>query len=437
MLRKSLFLAVLLAVTTVRAQQPAKAPLTNGDIVAMVNGGLQESLILGAIDANDVNFDVSAGALLTLKKDGVGDKIVQAMLAAESKKRNPAPATPAPASPPASPAPQTMAMNPAMNAMAGQAMAAQMMAAAGMSPAMMAQFSAAGRGGMPNMAAMMRGGMGQAPTGDLSSDQLPKVTLLLSDMRVPMHPSVTQIAKSEIKGGGSSGMGAASGLGAMSSLAGMGMRSGMGGMGGLSSLSMLGGMSGNLLSFAPLAAGPGMVFAGPAMSIATGLLSGSLSHHSSTPTATYVWALPGAHSAFVASGTRPKFEIEFGDLVGLNPDDYEPALVKLTQTKDNFRLVGATKEKFDSRGNDKRSAITEDRTGITTTILGRGHALIEAAAPLAPGEYGVVLHPIKAKATSSSSGSGLSIEQTIFYSVWDFSITEAEASHEAAKTSKP
>jgi hypothetical protein len=212
-------------------------------------------------------------------------------------------------------------------------------------------------------------------------------------MKVPMQPSVTQIAKSEIKGGCSSGVA---------------LGSGMGGMGGFSSLSMLGGMSGPMLRFAPLAAGPGMIFAGPAMSLAAGLLSGGLTHQSNTPTATYLRALPGAHSSFIASGAKPKFEIEFGDLVGLNPDDYEPVLVKLTQTTDNFRLVGATKEKIDSHGRDTRPPSPRPHRhhhhhpGAWT----RHH---RAAEPLAPGQYGVVLHPIKGKSTSTSPSSGLSI----------------------------
>ena len=82
--------------------------------------------------------------------------------------------------------------------------------------------------------------------------------------------------------------------------------------------------------------------------------------------------------------------------------------MKLPQTTDNIRLVGATKEKIDSHGRDTRSAV------------------IEAANPLAPGESGVVLHLSKGKSASTSLGSGLSIEQTIFYSVWDFSGAETK-----------
>jgi hypothetical protein len=62
----------------------------------MVSGGLQEDLILGVFDANTVNFDVSASALLSLKKSVVSDEVIQAMLSAEGKKHNPPPAAVAP-----------------------------------------------------------------------------------------------------------------------------------------------------------------------------------------------------------------------------------------------------------------------------------------------------------------------------------------------------
>ncbi len=400
-------LVVLLLVLSMNlsAQQQAKA-LTNDDVVSMVAGGLDVSLVIGAIQANEENFDVSANALLALKKAGVADKIIQAMLATEGRKHNPPPAPGAPTQPQTETVP-AKTMNPVLgHADASQAMAMQMMAARGMPPQMMAQISAMQRG---------RSGMGMFPSATLTSQmaagevdpgQLPKVSLLSGDSKAAVNRSTTQIAKSEMKGGkGGAGMG-----------------------GGLSGLSMMGGLGSTALRFAPLAAGPGMILAAPAMSLATGLLGGGLSHHSSAPKATYVWALPGAHSTYTMAATKPKFEIEFADIVGLDPDAYEPSLVKLTPTKDNWRLVGATKETLDKHGNEKQSAISEDRTEIKTTSAGRGHLIIEAAAPLAPGEYGVLLHRVKAQKNSTSTGAGLTAEQTIFYSVWDFSVPATEAS---------
>src|SRR5439155_21088988 len=96
-------LALLLIVTGVAAQQKNPA-LTNDDILKMVKGGLQETTVLNAMAANETDFDVSAKALLDLKQAGISDKIIDAMLAAEAKKRNaasPAPTSVPPASQPA------------------------------------------------------------------------------------------------------------------------------------------------------------------------------------------------------------------------------------------------------------------------------------------------------------------------------------------------
>jgi len=427
-----LLILLLLPPLMFAGQQQTKA-LTNEDIVSMVAGGLDESLVISAIQANEENFDVSCNALLALKKAQVGDKVLQAMLAAEAKKRNPPPAPFESKQPDtaAAPTPQSTAMNPAaMNPMVGQAAAAQatamqMLAARGMSPQMMAQISAMQRG---------RSGMGMFPSAAMSSQaaaeevdphQLPRVLLINGDSKEAVNRSMTQISKTEVRGG-QGGAGSSLVGSPMGSMAALGMRAGMGG--GLSGLSMLGGLGGMALRFAPLAAGPGFMLAAPAISIAMGLMGGGPTHHSSAPKTTYVWALPGAHSGYAMAATKPRFEIGFGDIVGLDPDAYEPALVKLTQTKDNWRLVGATKNTFDKHGNEKQSPITEDRTEIKTTSVGRGHVVIEAASPLAPGEYGIVLHPIKAQKSSRSAGAGLTAEQTMFYSVWDFSVPATEAS---------
>jgi len=58
---RSLSALLLLIVTGVSAQQKNPA-LTNGDILTMVKGGLQEATVLNAIAANETDFDVSAKA---------------------------------------------------------------------------------------------------------------------------------------------------------------------------------------------------------------------------------------------------------------------------------------------------------------------------------------------------------------------------------------
>jgi len=131
-------LALLLIVTGVAAQQKNPA-LTNEDILTLVKGGLQETTVLNAITANATDFDVSAKALLDLKQAGISDKIIDAMLAAEAKKRNAASLASASVLP-ASEAAATATPPGTQDAATSQALA-QM----GMTPQMLAQMPAASR----------------------------------------------------------------------------------------------------------------------------------------------------------------------------------------------------------------------------------------------------------------------------------------------------
>src|ERR1700747_1486058 len=83
MLRRmfTLILAAGALLTNSLYAQKAK-PLTNDDVVAMLKGGLGESTVISAINSQDTNFDISANALLQLKKNGATPKIMDAVLAA-------------------------------------------------------------------------------------------------------------------------------------------------------------------------------------------------------------------------------------------------------------------------------------------------------------------------------------------------------------------
>ena len=369
-------LCAVLFVAQTQAQQtqpslPQKNPLiTNTEIVKMVKAGLQDSTILSVIAASDSDFDVSVDGLLALKEAGVSGPVMDAMLAAKSKKRIPAPAVTVVPNVPSSPSamPQS-AMTPQMAAMMSQ-MAMNPMGGAG------------GMGGMSGMSAVT-----------YVPPALPKINLLLGTDQKPMTSSMAQMAQSATKGGPSAGSAAGSTLRSFVTEG---------------------------LSFAAIAGG-GM-FAGPAMGIASGMMGGMMGGHHGMPTTTYIWALPGQTASYVMPTTRPKFDLEFGNIAGLDPDRYEPVLVHLPRTKDNYRLVGATKQKMSYMGpGQPQSMIDEERTPLQTTRLARGHMQLEPAASLAPGEYGLVLRPTKAdKPKKGMSQSGA--EQGVFYSVWDFSV---------------
>ena len=82
----SVVLAIFFTLTAITAQQ--KNPLTNADVVKMVKSGMAESAIVTAIAGNDTQFDLSSTGLQGLGQAGVSSKIIRAMLAAESKKKD-------------------------------------------------------------------------------------------------------------------------------------------------------------------------------------------------------------------------------------------------------------------------------------------------------------------------------------------------------------
>ena len=98
-----------LLVATLVAAMPAVAQqgLTNADIVKMQSAGLSESIILASVNGQPAAYDTSADGLLALKKAGVSDAVVAAMIsrnaAMKSGVSNPAGtnmAAAAPAGPP-------------------------------------------------------------------------------------------------------------------------------------------------------------------------------------------------------------------------------------------------------------------------------------------------------------------------------------------------
>ena len=120
--------------------------------------------------------------------------------------------------------------------------------------------------------------------------------------------------------------------------------------------------------------------------------------------------------------------MDFDNIPGVNPDKYEPVIVKLTPSKNNFRLVGATQAKqdvFDSSTMDWEiySSFIEERVASNPQKLAAGHYQLQPAAALAPGEYGVALRPLnKNKKFSSSAVAQNSGDGLLFNAVWAFSV---------------
>src|ERR1700685_943615 len=103
----SVLLGLLVAPRVAPRPAAPQQGLTNADIVKMQSAGLSESIILASVNGQPAAYDTSSDGLLALKKAGVSDAVVAAMIprnaAIKSGVSNPAGtnmAAAAPAEPP-------------------------------------------------------------------------------------------------------------------------------------------------------------------------------------------------------------------------------------------------------------------------------------------------------------------------------------------------
>jgi hypothetical protein len=163
-----------------------------------------------------------------------------------------------------------------------------------------------------------------------------------------------------------------------------------------------------------------------AVDTAGGVMSGMMARRK--PTVTYVWGITGAASSNVSPSSLPVLLVSFADVPGVNADDYEPAILKLTPAQNSVRLLGATQGKEDARSNAAAnwqvySNFLEDRVAIQTQKQASGQYRIVPTSPLLPGEYGVALRPLsKSKQFSGADimrGQG---DGMIFNAAWSFQV---------------
>ena len=149
------------------------------------------------------------------------------------------------------------------------------------------------------------------------------------------------------------------------------------------------------------------------------------------PMVTYVWGVPSPASTNVLQTVSPSFSLDFSRAVGVNADDYEPAIVKLTPAQNSCRIVGATEGKEDVRSSPAAdwqmySHFLEERVSTRPEKLGTGKYKVSPASELQPGEYAVVLRPTSKE--KKFSGGGVARAQgdgLMFDAVWTFQIADS------------
>jgi hypothetical protein len=73
-------LAVLIIPQRSWGAEPAQKPLTNQDVVKMIEAGLPQDVVIEKIKTSKTAFDTSTDALVSLKKAGVGSEIIRVMV---------------------------------------------------------------------------------------------------------------------------------------------------------------------------------------------------------------------------------------------------------------------------------------------------------------------------------------------------------------------
>jgi len=95
MRRKVSFICLAIALCAAGAVgQQSQQPLTNADVLAMVKNHMAESVVISAIQSSPTKFNTSASELIRLKKLGVTDNEMNAMIAASGRGTAATPSSP-------------------------------------------------------------------------------------------------------------------------------------------------------------------------------------------------------------------------------------------------------------------------------------------------------------------------------------------------------
>jgi hypothetical protein len=393
-LNRWLLVSALLLASVCFAQQ-ANKPLTNDDVSTMVKSALPEDVILNAIQANETNFDTSANALIALQKAGVDSKVMNAMLAAAAGKRNP-------------PAGQPVVAGQGAG-FAGGGNPSAVPTTAGLGQIGAAIKAMMGGGGLPGTSALGNGfgGLSGTTTAPLPAGAMPTVAFVDGGSRKELTAEHTFVAQTKSKANSLKTI-------AVDSAAKSAFQAGVNQVW-YSTITHLGsGFAGSMAS--------------DAMTQSSSDISAGILAHHFKPSEKYVWALSGLNSPVVAASNKPSLDLNYAGLPGINPDEFEPAIVKLEPSNNAWRLVGATDAKSDTVLNvvpqwEVYSSFIEDRMPASVNRITTGHSQISPTSTLAPGEYAVVLRPIsKGKKFSGAEvvqnqGPGL-----LFNSAWSFTV---------------
>jgi hypothetical protein len=332
-------LIVVLMMPALFSQQPPK-PLTNDDVITMVESGMPESVVVSAIQSRPGNFTTSTPELVRLHKAGVTENELNAMIGASNK-----------GSPSQAPAPASA----------------------------------------------------QSIPPSVPKSRMPTLTVTVGGNTRDLHLEKTQLAETKTKPSSMKSL-------ASDSVVTQAMQSGVNEAAMNAAMHMNSGIGGE------------------SVQQAGGIFSSVMAHRQ--PKVTYVWGVPGPGSSNVLQSASPTFTADFSRVLGVTPDDYAPAIVKLTPAQNTCRILGATQGKADARSSPAAdwqiySNFLEERVNSQVQKLAPGKYKISPSSELAAGEYAVVLRP--GSKTKNFSGGDVARGQgdgLMFDTVWTFQISE-------------
>jgi hypothetical protein len=117
---------------------------------------------------------------------------------------------------------------------------------------------------------------------------------------------------------------------------------------------------------------------------------------------TWIWVTEAAKAAPVLATRQPSFYVTYGEVAGLNPNEWSPYVVRLAAAGPSWRVVSALVGPSNAAQQSQedweiRRTIAQNEMRASVAGLAHGIVRVTPAAALTPGEYAVVIRPAFAR----------------------------------------
>jgi len=140
----------------------------------------------------------------------------------------------------------------------------------------------------------------------------------------------------------------------------------------------------------------------------------------------WLWVAPRAASPVLAA-RAPTFFASYRDAAGVTTADLTPAIVRLPRAGSDWSLVGMTRRPADAANSADAdwtisAELRDERVKTTVRATGASVMDVRLSAPLAPGDYALVLRPAFARKYAGRDVLGTDGIGLVFSYVWPFTI---------------